>query len=107
MSQQILSFENHEYDISSLLTVQFNFEQLKFLITSLVKNQKQSNQRITDLEEKILNRDKRIDELEKQSNNQDIFLSSKYKNFFSHKSSTEQIAKDGKVLKYEIKFVYL
>lgn len=100
MSQQLLTFENHEYDINGLLNFHLNFEQLKFLITALVKSQKQTNQKLTDLEEKINFTDKRMDDMEKQANNQDIFLSSKYKNFYS-KSSTlqaDRAGKDGKVL---------
>lgn len=97
MSQHLLSFENQEYDINGFFNIQINFDQLKFLIISMTKSMKQANQRIADLEEKINSRDKKIDELEKQTDNQDIFLSSKYKNFFSTKS-LEQSNKEGKVL---------
>lgn len=96
MSQQILSFENQEYDMNGFFNVQINFDQLKFLIISMTKSMKQANQRIYDLEEKINTRDRKLDEIEKQTTNQEIFLSSKYKNFNSSKS-LEQSGKDGKV----------
>lgn len=96
MSQQLLSFENQEYDINGFFNIQINFDQLKFLIISMTKSMKQANQRISDLEEKINTREKKIVELEKQTNNQDVFLSSKYKNFYSTKSF-ENTEKDGKV----------
>jgi hypothetical protein len=96
MSQQLLSFENQEYDLNGFFNIQINFDQLKFLIISMTKSMKQANQRISDLEEINNIREKKIDELEKQTNNQDIFLSSKYKNFYSTKSF-EQTDKDGKV----------
>jgi len=96
MSQQLLNFENHEYNLNDFFNIQINFEQLKFLIIAMTKNLKKANQRISDLEEKFNIRDKKIDELEKQTNNQDNFLSSKFQNFYSTKS-LEQTGKDGKV----------
>ena len=96
MSQQLLSFENQEYDLNGFFNIQINFDQLKFLIISMTKSMKQANQRISDLEEINNVREKKIDELEKQTINQDIFLSSKYKDFYSTKS-LEQTGKDGKV----------
>lgn len=97
MSQQLLSFENQEYDLNGFFNIQINFDQLKFLIISMTKSMKQANQRISDLEEKINNRDRKLEELEKQTNNQDIFLSSKYKNFYSTKSLDQPI-REGKVV---------
>ncbi len=67
MSQQLLSFENQEYDLNGFFNIQINFDQLKFLIISMTKSMKHANQRITDLEEKINTREKKIDELEKQT----------------------------------------
>lgn len=96
MSQQLISFENQEYDLNAFFNIQVNFDQLKFLMTSMTKSIKLSNQRISDLEEKVNSRDRKLEDLEKQTNNQDFFLSSKYKNFYSSKS-LEHNSKDGKV----------
>ena len=86
MNPQLISFENQEYDINSLFNFQYNFDPLKFLMMAVIKSQKQSSQKITEFEGLISEKEDRIQELEKQTNNQDIFLSSKYKNFFASKN---------------------
>jgi len=85
----MLTFENNDYDINGLFSLQINFEQLKFLLTSITKSLKQANQKIADLEEKMNNKEKKLDEVEKQSNNQDNFLSTKYKDFYSTKNNAQ------------------
>ena len=84
---QLLTFENKDYEINSLFNFQINFDHLKTLIVSLVSNQTQSNQRITVLEEKINERNRIIEDLQFKMLNQDNFLSGKYKNYSSRKTS--------------------
>lgn len=86
MNSQLVDFENQEFDLNNLFNFNFGFEQLKFLLMSLIKSHKQTSQKVTNLEEILLDKEERIHELEKQTNNQDIFLSSKYKNFTSVKN---------------------
>jgi septal ring factor EnvC (AmiA/AmiB activator) len=82
MSQQhILNYDSQDYDLNSLFM--FSFDQLKFLITSLAKNQKHAIQRINDIEDKITVREKKIDELEKQLKKQENFMATKFKNITS------------------------
>lgn len=90
MSQNNLDFEEQEYDINALFNIQINFDQLKFLISALTKNQKRSNQRIADLEEKINFKDKKIDDIESHIHNHNDFLSTKYKDFYSVQDTSER-----------------
>ena len=90
----MVEFENAEYDINSLFNFQFNFDQLKFLLMSLMKSHKQTSKKIVELQESITEKEERISELEKQSNNQDVFLSSKYNNFKSGKVEGSPAKKD-------------
>jgi hypothetical protein len=46
-----------EIDLNSLFTLSYNFDLLKGVIETLVKNQKASNQKLLDLEENIKRRD--------------------------------------------------
>jgi len=105
MNQQLLNFENNEYDINGLFNIQINFEQLKFLMTAITKTVKKANERIADLEDKINSKDKKIDEVEKLSNNQDNFLSTKFHDYYSTKS-LEQSGKEPKV-NFSKYFIYL
>ena len=76
--QNLLNFDNHDFDLNSLFM--FSFEQFKLLITSLAKNQKHSLQRINDIEDKITFREKKFEELEKQLKKQENFMATKFKN---------------------------
>ncbi len=79
-TQMVIDFQNTEYDINSLFNFSFNFEQLKYLLLSLVRTQKQTTEKINELEGLIEEKEERISELEKQSYNQDGFLNSQYTN---------------------------
>ena len=59
----MISFENQEYDINSLFNFQYNFDQLKFLITALIRNQKQNSQKFVEFDEIISDKEKRIEEI--------------------------------------------
>jgi hypothetical protein len=85
MNPQIYEFESTEYDINSLFNFNYNFDQLKYLLMSLMKSHKLTTQKIIEIQESIKDKEERIIELEQQSNNQDIFLSSQYNNFKSVK----------------------
>ena len=96
MNTHIYEFENTEYDINSLFNFNYNFDQLKYLLMSLMKSQKLTSQKITEIQESIKEKEEKIIELEKQTNNQNIFLSSQYNNFKSIKfeGGIEQVKKN-------------
>jgi peptidoglycan hydrolase CwlO-like protein len=97
MSVQMLSFENNEYDINGLFNLQINFEQLKFLLISMTKSIKISNQKISELEDQMNSKEIKIEEMEKHISDQNNFLSTKYRDFYSSKRSL-QAGPTGKVL---------
>ena len=74
-NKNILNYDTQDYDMNALFM--FNFDQLKFLITSIAKNQKNSEQRIGDIEDKILIKDKKLDDLEKLLKKQENFITTK------------------------------
>lgn len=76
--QKVLNFDSQDFDLNSLFIV--NFDQFKILITALAKNQKYTMQRINDMEDKIIAREKKIEELEKQLKKQENFMATKFKN---------------------------
>ena len=49
-------------DLNSLFTMTYNFDLLKGVIDALVKGQKATNQKISDLEEKVTVKDNKINE---------------------------------------------
>jgi len=51
-----------EINLNSLFTLNYNFDLLKNVIETLVKNQKASNQKILDLEDHIKKRAENIDQ---------------------------------------------
>jgi hypothetical protein len=51
-----------EINLNSLFTLNYNFDLLKSVIETLVKNQKASNQKILDLEDHIKKRAENIDQ---------------------------------------------
>lgn len=107
MNPQLVFYDNQEFDINSLFGFQFNFDQLKYLLMSLIKNSKHVTQKIADFEETIAEKEDRIQDLEKQINNQDIFLSSKYKNFNIMKDEPVNInSKESKESK-TVRFIYI
>jgi hypothetical protein len=62
----MITVENTEYDLDALFNVQFHYDILKKLMEALAKNQKFMQYKISDMEEKMINKDKKIDELDKQ-----------------------------------------
>ena len=81
MNPQVIEFDNQEYDINNIFNFNFNFDQLKFILMSLMKKSEKSTQKIEELEELMTEKEERISDLEKQIGNQDVFLSSKYDGF--------------------------
>jgi uncharacterized coiled-coil protein SlyX len=61
-----LSFENVEYDLNSLFSLQYTFDTLKTLIRSLTDSQKASQEKIKDLERRVGERDTVIKEMNKE-----------------------------------------
>lgn len=51
-----------EINLNSLFTLNYNFDLLKSVIETLVKNQKANNQKILDLEDHIKKRAENIDQ---------------------------------------------
>lgn len=51
-----------EINLNSLFTLNYNFDLLKSVIETLVKNQKASNQKILDLEDHIKKRAENIEQ---------------------------------------------
>jgi len=51
-----------ELDLNSLFKLSYNFDQLKSLIETLMKNQKETNHRLLDIEEELKEKDKKINE---------------------------------------------
>lgn len=49
-------------DLNSLFSLNYNFDLLKGVIDALVKAQKATNQKILDLEDKVVAKDKKISE---------------------------------------------
>lgn len=76
----IVEFQNTEYDINSLFNISVNFESLKYLLLSLVRTQKQTTEKINELEGLMEEKEERIGELERQGYEKDGFLNSQYTN---------------------------
>jgi hypothetical protein len=49
-------------DLNSLFNLTYNFDLLKGVIDALVKSQKSTNQKLIDIEEKVTDKDKIINE---------------------------------------------
>lgn len=62
--QNILSLENSDVDLNELFTLSYNFDILKTVLTSIVKQNKASNNQFTELQQKIDSKDKLIGNLE-------------------------------------------
>ena len=56
--------ESDNIDLDNLLTLGFNFDMLKSIISNLIKNQHKINNQLADLKIDKINKEKRADELE-------------------------------------------
>ena len=87
----ILNYDSQDFDLNSLFV--FGFDQLKILITSIAKGQKDTLKRINEVENKVTLREKKIEELDKQLKKQENFMAMKFKtlsNSVANNSSTKQ-----------------
>lgn len=58
------------FDLNSVFTLQYNFDMLKAILESLLKTQRDNNQKIKDFENRLDEKDRRITQMQ---NDLDIF----------------------------------
>ena len=63
-SQSEEDLDSENMDLDNLLTLGFNFDMLKQIITNIIKNQHKINFQLADLKLDKINKEKRADELE-------------------------------------------
>jgi hypothetical protein len=74
-----LNYDNQDYDLNSLFNFNYNFDILKRLIESLAKGQKAALLKVAELEDKLCNKDKRVEEIEKLLSTQKEVTTQRFK----------------------------
>ena len=65
-STKLPEVENTNIDLNSLFNLTYNFDLLKQTLETMLRNQKIQSQRITALDDKIIEKDKKISEMEEK-----------------------------------------
>ena len=60
----LYAVENIDIDLNSLFNLTYNFDLLKKTLEAILTNQKNNSQHIKDLQEKLEEKDKKIEEIE-------------------------------------------
>jgi len=69
----LYAVENIEIDLNSLFNLTYNFDLLKKTLEAILTNQKNNSQHIKDLQEKLEEKDKKIEEIEDKLKKKDDY----------------------------------